>query len=61
MECYDGLWLHVDVVGRVFAGYGTVAIQNFPLMTGFPPGVDVFAGSLDPRLEHLPPIVPSVA
>ncbi len=46
----------MNAVGRVFLGYGMVAIQYLPSMPCFPPGVDVFAGSLDPKLEHLPPL-----
>ncbi len=40
--------------GQGFLGYGTVAVQDLPLTLCSPPGVDVFAGFLDPGLEHLP-------
>jgi len=52
LEHYDCLWLHVNAVGRVFLGYGMVAVQDLPLLPCYPPGVDVFTGLLDLGLEH---------
>jgi len=52
----DGLQLHVSAMCGMLAGYGAVALEHFPVLPCGSPVGDVFAGLLDPGLEHLPPL-----
>ncbi len=58
LECYDGFWSHVYAMGRIFAGYGAIALEHLSALPCRPPISNVFAGLLDPGFEHLPPVPP---
>ncbi len=42
------MWLHVNVVGRVFFGYGAVALKDLSLLPCCPLVGKAFTGFLDP-------------